>query len=255
MGFFDFICDDVLSPIGDALVSTVETVGEGLGYVADGAVDLLEKGVDTIKENPLETAVIIGSALLTGGAGGGASVLLKGSLLSSASRVIATNTLRAVATKTVATAVLGNVTESLVDNFLRKTVSPVPGSVVYCDLLAVEHSGIYVGGGQIIHLDGSGHIEIVDADAFINRLGGFNTAISIYVSCTDESPAGSEAVAQRARAVLGKQRSYNLLLNNCHQFASGCLSGNFDNADNFLAFLKTSAKERLGANSWRVWER
>ena len=53
--------------------------------------------------------------------------------------------------------------ESFIDNEIRDTVYPVMGSVVYCDLAFghAEHSGIYIGNDQIVHLDGSGDIEIV----------------------------------------------------------------------------------------------
>jgi cell wall-associated NlpC family hydrolase len=60
-------------------------------------------------------------------------------------------------------------------------VSPVVGSVVYCDLaLTTEHSGIYVGENQIVHLDGDGDIQIVSPDDFLARLDGFNLAMSSY---------------------------------------------------------------------------
>ena len=40
-----------------------------------------------------------------------------------------------------------------VDSTFRDKVAPVPGSVLYCDLwVAVEHSGIYVGGGDISNI-------------------------------------------------------------------------------------------------------
>lgn len=66
---------------------------------------------------------------------------------------------------------------------------------------------------------------------------------------------GSAVVAERAREMIGKRRNYNLLFDNCHQFTSGCLTGNFENSDNFLVFLKTTVEKELGTNEWRVWER
>ncbi|MDO4591910.1 MAG: lecithin retinol acyltransferase family protein, partial [Comamonadaceae bacterium] len=103
--------------------------------------------------------------------------------------------------------------------------------------------------------DGNGQIELVNAEIFMNRLGGFNSAISIYVSCRDGKSVGSKVVAERAKKMIGKKREYNLLLYNCHQFSSGCLTGRFDNPDNFLTFLKTTAGKTLNANEWRVWDR
>ena len=59
--------------------------------------------------------------------------------------------------------------ESFIDNILRDTVKPKIGSIVYCDLCfnTVEHSGVYVGNGEIVHLDGSGVVEKVSAKTFL----------------------------------------------------------------------------------------
>ncbi|STQ90839.1 lecithin retinol acyltransferase family protein [Iodobacter fluviatilis] len=151
---------------------------------------------------------------------------------------------------------LGNLVESFVDNVIRDTVYPIKGSIVYCDLAFgnAEHSGIYVGNNKIVHLDGSGDIEIVSPKIFLDRLGGFNSAISIYVSCDGDSPVGSNKTAKRAKDMAGSCRDYNFILDNCHQFTSGCISGDFENSDNFLWMLKDTAKSELNASTWRVWE-
>jgi len=152
--------------------------------------------------------------------------------------------------------VVGNVLESFVDNVFRDMVEPKIGSIVYCELALgqAEHSGVYVGDHQIVHLDGSGFIEIVSPNKFMNRLGGWNTAISIYVSCHDSYAVGSETIAKRAKEKVGSIRDYSLLLDNCHQFTAGCITGNFENSDNFLWMLKDTAKSKMSANTWRVWD-
>lgn len=152
---------------------------------------------------------------------------------------------------------LANLAESMVDNVFRDPVNPVVGSVVYCDLAFgfAEHSGIYIGNGEIAHLDGSGRIEIVDPYTFTDRLDGSNSAISIYVSCAGVNPVGAKSVAARARRMVGKKRSYSILFDNCHQFTSGCLTGDFSNADNFLWLLKLSSTNRIKSDSWRCWEK
>ncbi|QCG98975.1 hypothetical protein E6C67_26855 [Azospirillum sp. TSA2s] len=152
---------------------------------------------------------------------------------------------------------ISNFAESFVDNVIRDTVYPVPGSVVYCELTfgLCEHSGIYIGGDEIVHLDGSGYIERVSSKEFLERLKGLNTAISIYVSCEDKAPARSSMAVGRAKEMVGHKRAYNVILDNCHQFTSGCLTGNFNNTDNFLWMLKDTARREIGANSWRVWNR
>ena len=146
---------------------------------------------------------------------------------------------------------IGNFAESFVDNVIRDKVTPKPGSVVYCDLAFgyAEHSGIYVGNNRIVHLNSKGKIEKVSPKEFING----TTAISIYVSSSKGSSDGSDSVAERALRMVGREREYNVILDNCHQFSSGCLTGDFENSDNFLWMLKDTAKKQLGSNEWRVW--
>lgn len=147
--------------------------------------------------------------------------------------------------------------EGFVDNCFRDTVKPELGSVLYCDLLfgIAVHSGIYVGNNEIVHLDGSGRIELVSPDQFLNRLNGFNIAVSIYVSSYESEAIGNEKFAERALAMLGKKRAYNLLLDNCHQFTAGCISGDFENHVNYLWMLKNHCIKYSDCNTWRVWER
>lgn len=151
---------------------------------------------------------------------------------------------------------IGNLCESFVDNVFRDKVSPIKGSVVYCELVFgyAEHSGIYIGDGEIVHLDGDGRIEIVTPEYFKGRLNGYNTAMNIYVSCNGTCAVGSDEIAQRAKEKVGSYRNYNLIFDNCHQFTSGCITGRFENTDNFLFMLKSTAKKEIHANQWRVWE-
>ncbi|MBA1245821.1 hypothetical protein [Pseudomonas japonica] len=144
-----------------------------------------------------------------------------------------------------------NVIEGIVDA-CRDSVKPRIGSVVYCDLAFgyMEHSGIYVGDNRIVHLTGDGIIEFTTPKGFLD--GG--TGVSIYVSALDEGAVGSQQVADRALAMVGKGRSYNFLLDNCHQFTSGCLTGNFENSRNFLRMVKDDSRRVLGSNTWRHWD-
>ena len=133
---------------------------------------------------------------------------------------------------------------------------PKKGCIVYCDLaVVVEHSGIYVGGGKIVHLVGDGEIEIVTPKEFIARLGGLNPADKIYYSCDEYGdPIKSKKIANRAKNMVGKGRDYNWVWDNCHQFTSGCITGDFNNADNAFWMLKDTAKKELGVKGWRIWE-
>ena len=150
-----------------------------------------------------------------------------------------------------------NLEESIIDNCVRDKVCPKPGSVLYFEMAfaAAEHSGIYVGEGEVVELSGEGTIQKVSVSEFLDVPFIVNTAISIYVSSKDGHAVGSEAVARRARSMVGCRRDYNLILDNCHQFTSGCLTGDFENSDNFLWLLKDSAKKHLGADEWSVWDR
>ncbi len=153
-----------------------------------------------------------------------------------------------------------NLAESIIDNAIRdRVLSPEIGSIVYCDLAfgTAEHSGIYVGGNEIIHLNRHGWVECVSPEEFIAG----TTGMSIYTSCRNGRPIGDEVVADRARRFEQRQKDYkgyykeySLLTNNCHIFSSSCVSGDMDNADTFLWMLKHSAEKELGANEWRVWD-
>ncbi len=154
----------------------------------------------------------------------------------------------------IASGTAGNFADSAIDNIIKDKVKPKQGSVVYCDLPVGEHSGIYVGYNKIVHLNGDGRIEKVSPSQFLSRLGGLNTAMSIYVSCDGKHSVGSSIDADFASSQIGKKRDYNLLLDNCHQFTSGCLTADFENSDNFLWMLKVTAKNEIEASNWRVWD-
>ena len=153
--------------------------------------------------------------------------------------------------------IIDNLTESFVDNVLKERVKPVVGSVIYCELVfdTASHTGIYVGNNTIVHLDGSGDIEKVSPKVFLDRLDGFNSAISIYVSCKENNPVGNQAIANRALDVVGKKLDYNLAMNNCHKFTSNCITGDFESNGIFLLQdVKRLASEELEADNWLVWE-
>lgn len=136
---------------------------------------------------------------------------------------------------------------------IRDAVDPQPGCVVYCDfhLGLTEHSGIYIGENKIVHLNGKGEVRAVSPRVFLQGTTGLN----IQVSCRDSLVASDLRIAERAISMIGTTRQYNFILDNCHQFSAGCLSGDFDNPCNFLWMLKVEAARRLGATTWRIWDR
>ena len=165
-----------------------------------------------------------------------------------------------------------------IDSTFRDHAQPVPGSVLYCDLwVAVEHSGIYVGDGQIsnIVVDGAAmaSVERCGPQSFTSKstLGG-----KIYVSCDKHGAVGHPWVARGADAHVGERSFYGLVIKNCHEFSTKCVeyAGDAPN-DEYLVealaqhvwswvpgstweptigVLKKTARQKLGATTWRLWD-
>ena len=137
----------------------------------------------------------------------------------------------------------------------NKCSEPVPGTPVYCDLAIVaEHTGIYIGDNKIVHLNGNGKIEAVTPQEFVSRLDGANPAETIYFAVANGKAVGNKKIADRAKAMIGKRRQYNVLLDNCHQFTCGCLSGDFENPCNYFTLVQAEIISRFGIFSWKEWD-
>lgn len=146
--------------------------------------------------------------------------------------------------------------DGLINYAFKDLVKPKVGSVVHCGLLMnqIEHSGIYVGYNKIVHLDGSGKIEVVSPKVFLDRLDGMNLATNIYVSCRNGEAVASKRAAERARSKINQTINYSVISNNCHMFTSGCLTGDFKNNDNWFSHLEETVEKELKMNEWRVWD-
>lgn len=158
-----------------------------------------------------------------------------------------------------------------IDNYFRDKVTPVAGSVLYCDLwVLVEHSGIYTGDGKIsnIVVEGFAESEVQHSDArdftSKSKLGR-----KIYVSSDKVGAVGHETVADGAIGHLGERSFYGLVVKNCHQFSEKCvnyahtgydggfLDGLFEISDTWeptISALKSAARQKLGATKWRLWD-
>ncbi len=158
-----------------------------------------------------------------------------------------------------------------IDNYFREKVTPVAGSVLYCDLwVLVEHSGIYTGEGKIsnIVVEGFAESEVQHSDArdftSKSKLGR-----KIYVSSDKVGAVGHETVANGAIGHLGERSFYGLVVKNCHQFSEKCvnyahtgydggfLDGLFEISDTWeptIGALKSAARQKLGATKWRLWD-
>jgi hypothetical protein len=148
----------------------------------------------------------------------------------------------------------GSFQKSFVDNVFKDKVVPVVGSILHCALFGADHTGIYIGNGEIVELQGNGSIRATDVKGFIE---GTN-AISIYVACNKQhQPLGGIEIASRAEEMLGTNRQYNIIMDNCHQFTTGCITGNFENSNNFFTFVEDVVKRQMNKGKkieWRVWD-
>ena len=132
----------------------------------------------------------------------------------------------------------------IVGSFRDKVLEPEIGSIVCCDYIGFQHTGIYVGNGFIVSLKDTG--VVTKEHAYDFKKG--KNAINIYVSCNGKKPVGNKKCAERAMKKLHEKIGYDLLSNNCHHFCSGCLTGRFENGDVLFAHLVRRAESKLGCN-------
>lgn len=137
---------------------------------------------------------------------------------------------------------------------LRGRVLPVRGTVFYCEMAggAADHSGVYVGGGHIVELKGTGDIQKVELEEFMD-VPGF--PVNVYMPCRDGKCVGLEDAAGRAENRVGRHIDYNLVLNNCHKFTCGCVTGDFNNSNTLLRLMRPAVESALGANEWRALDK
>jgi len=165
-----------------------------------------------------------------------------------------------------------------VDSTFRDPVTPVPGSVLYCDLwVAIEHSGIYVDDGKIsnIIVDGIAESSVSYSDA-ADFTSKSTLGRKIYVSCNKYGAVGHSSVAHGADLHIGERAFYGLVFKNCHQFSAKCVNYAdqvlqdssliekgfsaitslvpIETWEPTLAELKNTARKQLGATKWRLWD-
>ncbi len=163
-----------------------------------------------------------------------------------------------------------------IDSHFREQIVPIEGSVVYADLfVAVEHSGIYVGDGQISNivvdnlLKADSQVKLSDPNDFTSKS---TLGRKIYVSCDKHGAVGDMMVADGAMGHVGEKSFYGLVFKNCHVFSTKCVKYSarqptvFDKFKNrFSTYLeseweftirelKATARDRLGATKWRLWD-
>lgn len=160
-----------------------------------------------------------------------------------------------------------------IDNVFRDKVTPVSGSVVYCDLgVLLEHSGVYVGDGRISNIEVTGFAQ--GEVKCSNPLNFTSKSVfkGIYVSCDGDGATGHSLLAAEAESRVGEQSLYGLVFNNCHQFCEKCIdevnlpdvdvsflgrclpASVTDTPEPTISSLKNKARRKLGATKWRLWD-
>ena len=143
----------------------------------------------------------------------------------------------------------------IVGSFLTKKVTPKPGCIMICKIAGglAEHSGVYIGDDTVVELNGSGDIQEVSLAEFLND-GITRTGVNIYVACDSSNKVlCDKSIAKRAEDIVGDVRDYNLIMDNCHQFTAGCITGDFENADNFFVLLAHSIKNEMNNGEQIRW--
>ena len=164
------------------------------------------------------------------------------------------------------------VTTEVVKSNQKKSVEnnfePDFGTIVYCDLGPAEHSGVYTRNGKIAQLNGHGKIELVSPRQFTDSMSTVNKKIMVPFPADDPignwddwweyvGPVSDYYIGKRALSMIGKKRDYNIVLDNCHQFCAGCITGEFDNETNFLVFLEDLIEQKVNLGhsiTWSEWD-
>lgn len=147
--------------------------------------------------------------------------------------------------------------ETGISNLGTKDIEPSYGSPIYSPFGQnfSGHSGIYIGGRKVIALSGNGNISEVSLDEFTNHPAIINRDIYVPFYKDQEWSIGFPIAGARALEKLGSNRNYHIIMDNCHQFCSGCITGDFENADNALWMLKDTVSNTHGESiRWRKWK-
>jgi hypothetical protein len=106
-----------------------------------------------------------------------------------------------------------------------KSLRSIPvGAVVGCEIFQFfEHTGIYIGDGQIVELSGSGLVRPLSFQRFLADRSGLEL---MFATTPSGDIIGSERAANRAIEKIYSYQDYDLLRNNCHRFTYSCISGN-----------------------------
>lgn len=128
-----------------------------------------------------------------------------------------------------------------------KKVIPVNGAIVTCGIYEFfEHTGIWVD-GNIIELKGNGLIRGISPNRFLHDRSGE----VIYVACdANSNPLVAAGAVERAVSRLYSYSEYDVIKNNCHNFAWYCVSGENVSLTRFSELNQSIAERFNTAIHW-----
>ncbi len=92
------------------------------------------------------------------------------------------------------------------------------GDLLYRSKLLVEHAGIYLGKGKVLHNSPSGNVEICALEEYAD-----GKPVKVVLSHLSENRKNE--LFNQAEQLIKKARKYRLLANNCEHLASTVLHG------------------------------
>ncbi|MBR0505230.1 MAG: hypothetical protein IJJ84_07465 [Kiritimatiellae bacterium] len=118
----------------------------------------------------------------------------------------------------------------------HRLIAPPPaGTPLLVSLaLAFEHTGIYLGGGEVAELNGDGCVKAVSLTRFINGTTGgalpIRNGTRIFAVCDAHTrrPIAAERTLKTAHEALsdaGSWKGYDFAATNCHLFTAACVCG------------------------------
>ena len=247
---FDYVCENPVKSLGllavgvatgGAAYAAMTAVG---GLTAAGAVGVVAAEAAVGSATAATASTMLGTATST-------AVRMAAVELTKAVTATQVKSAVVVAAKAATGSVCAKTAYDKVAAELRDCVDLEPGSIVYCNLFgALEHSGIYVGGGQIVELTGKGEIRMTNISGFTEGTG----SSGVYVACHNGKVLSCNSIKNRAMRQEGDETDYHVLFNNCHKFTSSCLNGDTNNLDTSFWLLGMEVKNYFGVDSieWRT---
>lgn len=137
----------------------------------------------------------------------------------------------------------------------RKAVKPIRGSVIWLGSKESAYSGIYLGNDKIACINKAGIIETLSRQQIVEKTGGLDDEINIFVSCANGIAVGLQQAAELAEQRLLQQSAAVSFAGNGHRFCAGCLLNDFEAGNSVLSLeqLATICGTEINACEWGIW--